>query len=185
VLVEPSAATATYEVASHEPGLDLADGAPAGWFRAVDVPAGSVPFGRYQHPFVFRTTAPAPGAPPASVTAFAIRPVAGGSEVSMTIVPSQPGLTAAFVLPQGVTPARSNWPGVISRGRWRAAFTGIPSEGITFQASFKPGLEEKLSRINAVVTSSRFPGGSGWQSLPSWLPQERTVWDMDVTWVIR
>jgi hypothetical protein len=185
VLVEPSAATATYEVASHEPGLDLTDGAPGGWYRAVDVPAGSVPFGRYQHPFVFRTTAPSPGPPPASVTAFTMQPVAGGTEVTMTIVPSQPGLTAAFVLPEGVAPARSNWPGIVSRGRWRAAFTGIPAEGITWQASFKPGLDEKLSRINAVVTSSRFPGGTGWQSLPAWLPQERTVWDMDVTWVLR
>jgi hypothetical protein len=185
VLVEPSAATATYEVASHEPGLDLAEGAPGGWYRAVDVPAGSVPFGRYQHPFVFRTTAPSPGAPPASVTAFAVRPIAGGSEVTMTVVPSQPGLSAAFVLPEGVTPARSNWPGIVSRGRWRAAFVGIPAEGITWQASFKPGLEEKLSRTNAVVTSSRFPGGAGWQSLPAWLPQDRTVWDMDLTWILR
>ena len=185
VLVEPAAANATYEVASHEPGLDLTDAAPGGWYRAVDVPAGSVPFGRYQHPFVFRTTAPSPGAPPATVTAFTIQPVAAGSELTVTIVPSQPGLTAAVILPEGVTPARSNLPGLVVRGRWRASFTGLPAEGITWQASFKQGLEEKLSRANAVVSSSRFPGGAGWQSLPAWLPQENTVWDLDVTWVLR
>jgi hypothetical protein len=185
VLVEPAAATATYEVAAHEPGLDLAAGAPSGWYRAVDAPKGSVPFSRYQHPFVFRTTAPSPGPAPAAVTAFTLQPLPGGTEMTMTIVPSQPGLTAAFVLPEGIAPARSNGPGVVSRGRWRAAFTGVPAEGITWRASFKPGLDEALSRTNALVTSSRFPGGTGWQSLPAWLPQDSTVWDMDVTWVLR
>ena len=35
-----------------------------------------------------------------------------------------------------------------------------------------------------LLLSSRFPGGAGWQSLPPWLPQEHTVWDMDVTWIL-
>jgi hypothetical protein len=35
-----------------------------------------------------------------------------------------------------------------------------------------------------LLLSSRFPGGTGWQSLPPWLPQENTVWDMDVTWIL-
>ena len=184
-LIEPGASTATFEVASHEAGVDLADTAPAGWYRAVDAPKGSIPFGRYQHPFVFRTTGPSPGPAPATVTEFNLQPLAAGTELTMTIVPSQAGLTAAFVLPEGVTPARSNWPGIVSRGRWRAVFIGVPADGITWRASFKPGLDNQLSKTNAAIMSSRFPGGGGWQSLPAWLPQENTVWDMDVTWILR
>ena len=50
--------TATYEVGSQEPGLDLDSGAPGGWYRATDMPKASVTVGRYPQPFVFRTTAP-------------------------------------------------------------------------------------------------------------------------------
>jgi hypothetical protein len=32
--------------------------------------------------------------------------------------------------------------------------------------------------------SHRFPGGTGWQSLPSWLPQEHAVWTMTLSWVL-
>ena len=56
VLVDSGATSATYEVASVEPGLDLDTSAPAGWHRVVDTPSGSVPWGRFAHPFVFRTT---------------------------------------------------------------------------------------------------------------------------------
>jgi hypothetical protein len=34
------------------------------------------------------------------------------------------------------------------------------------------------------VTSHRLPGGAGWQSLPAWLPQERTVWSASATWIV-
>ena len=183
-IIEPDATTATYEVASQEPGVDLDAGAPAGWNRVTDAPASSVPFGRFPHPFVFRTTGPAPGGPPAAVTEFGLKPVSAGTELTMTIVPREPGLTALFVLPDGITPARSNFPGVVSRGRWRVVYAGVPPEGVTWRASFKGGLENRLPETRAVVVSPRFPGGSGWQSLPSWLPQQNTVWDADVAWVL-
>lgn len=184
VLVEPHAATATYEVASQEPGIDLDAGAPAGWYRATDAPTASVPVGRFPQPFVFRATAPAPGSAPAAVTEFSLKAVSAGTELTMTIVPSQPGLTALFVLPEGITPARSNFPGVVSRGRWRAGYLGVPPEGITWRASFKAGVEPRLPETRGAVISPRFPGGEGWQSLPAWLPQQNTVWDMDVFWIL-
>jgi hypothetical protein len=184
VIVEPDASTATYEVASHEPGIDLADGAPQGWYRAIDTPQTSVPFGRYQHPYVFRTTAPSPGPAPGSISGFTLKPVAAGTELTMTIVPRAPGLNAVFVLPEGVTPSRSSLPGIVSRGRWRAVFVSVPAEGITWRASFKSGLEQKLPATRGVIMSSRYPGGSGWQSLPAWLPQENAVWDMDLAWIL-
>ena len=76
--VEPDAATATYEVGSQEPGLDLDAGAPGGWYRATDAPQASVPFGRASRS---RSSSarprrrPAP--PPATVTGFTLKPVAG------------------------------------------------------------------------------------------------------------
>ena len=183
-IVEPDAATATYEVASQEPGIDLDAGAPPGWYRATDSPAASVPLGRFPQPFVFRTTGPSPGPAPASVTEFSMKGVAGGTEIAVTIVPREAGLTALFVLPEGITPARSNYPGVVTRGRWRVVYIGIPPEGVTWRASFKAGLESRLSEIRSVIVSPRFPGGTGWQSLPAWMPQQNAVWDADVAWVL-
>lgn len=184
VLTEPAATTATYEVGSQEPGLDLDAGAPAGWYRATDTPQATVPVGRLSSPYVFRATAPSPGVAPAAISAFAIRPVAAGVEVTMTVTPQARGLTAAFVLPEGVQPSRSNLPGILVRGRWRAAYIGVPPEGVTWRASFRNGFESQLPATQAVVSSPRFPGGSGWQSLPAWLPQEHAVWDVSLTWVL-
>src|SRR5207302_878807 len=108
VLVEPNAATATYDVTSQEPGLDLDAGAPGGWYRATAAPAFSVPAAISSMPFVFRTTGPSPGPAPATVSVFALKQVGGGTELTMTVVPNTPGLNAAFVLPDGVAPSRSN-----------------------------------------------------------------------------
>jgi hypothetical protein len=184
VLVDAGAATATYEVASLEPGLDLGDGAPGGWHPVSDVPPGSVPWRRFPLPFVFRTTAPSPGPPPASVSAFSLTPVAGGTELAMTVVPQAPGSTVVFVLPQGVQPARTNLPGQTMGDRWQATFVAVPAEGISWRASFRKGFETRLADTRAIVVSHRFPGGSGWQSLPPWLPQDRAVWSLMVAWAL-
>ena len=184
LIVEPNAATATYEVGSQEPGLDLDQGAPGGWYRATDVPKASITVGRYPLPFVFRTTGPVPGEPPATVSEFSLKQIAAGTELTMTIVPKAPGLTAIFTLPDGLQPQRTSLPGIVSRGRWRAVYMGVPAEGVTWRASFKTGVETKLPATVGTVLSSRFPGGSGWQSLPSWLPQEHVVWDLDIAWIL-
>jgi hypothetical protein len=184
VLTEPGASTATYEVGSQEPGLDLDTTAPAGWYRATDIPKTTVPFGRFGPPYVFRATAASPGPAPAAVSMFTLKQVAAGTELTMTIVPQAPGLTAAFVLPEGLLPARSNLPGLVVRGRWRAAYAAVPADGVTWRASFKTGGESKLASTQAVIWSTRFPGGSGWQSLPVWLPQEHVVWDVNLAWIL-
>jgi hypothetical protein len=182
VLIEPGASTATYEVGAQEPGLDLEVGAPGGWYRATDAPKFSVPIDAYSSPFVFRTTAASPGAPPATVSGFTLKAVPGGTELTMTITPQAPGLAVAFVLPEGVVPSRSSLPGIVARRRWRATYIAIPTDGVTWRASFKPGMETRLPATAALLRSQRFPGGGGWQSLPAWLPQEHTVWSMDVFW---
>ena len=184
VLTEPGAATSTLEVGSQEPGLDLDAAAPGGWYRATDAPKTTVPFGVFGPPYVFRTTAPSPGPVPATVGGFTLKPIAAGTEVTMTIVPQSLGLTATFVLPEGVVPSRTNLPGAVVRGRWRAAYIAVPADGVTWRASFKSGLESRLTTTQAVILSSRVPGGGGWQSLPAWLPQEHVVWDVNVAWIL-
>ena len=153
---------------------------PAGWYRATDIPATTVPFGRFGPPYVFRTTAPSPGPAPATVSGFTLKPIAAGTEVTMTIVPQSPGLTAAFVLPEGVRavahqPARAS----SSAAAGARPTSPCPPDGVTWRASFKTGLESRLPATQAVIWSSRVPGGGGWQSLPAWLPQEHVVWDVN------
>lgn len=194
VLAEPNATSATWEVASTEPGLDLHVGAPSGWHRAADVPAGSIPWGRFHQPFVFRTMAPPPGPVPAVVTAFTIAPVTAGTSLSLTVMPHAPGLTVTFVLPAGVHPARSSLPGLTRGGRWMATYVAPPTgldplagdgqpQGLVWRATFGPGRRDALAGTRVVVTSPRL-GGPDWQQLPPWLPQDSTVWSASASWVL-
>jgi hypothetical protein len=56
-------------------------------------------------------------------------------------------------------------------------------EGIAWEASLRTS-PASLEDVGVAVTSSRFPGGAGWQSLPAWLPQDSAVWSSNVTWVL-
>jgi peptidase M28-like protein len=184
-LQDGDAPNATWEVASVEPGLDLGPGAPGGWTLATDtVTTSGVPLGRYGFPFVFRATGPSLGAAPASVSGFSLTPLPEGTRVTLSVTPKQPGVAVTFVLPQGVTPARSSLPGIVRNNHWIATYIAIPPEGIAWDASFHKGAERALPSIRLAVSSSRLPGGDGWQSLPHWLPQDMTVWSATATWVL-
>jgi hypothetical protein len=174
-----------WEVGSLEPGLDLAPGAPGGWTRHADAAAASIPWGRLPHPFVFRTTGPGLGAPPVAIGEFTTTPVTAGTELTMSVIPSRAGGAVSFVLPEGVVPARSSLPGAMRLGRWTATYLAPPAEGVQWRASFRPGMSERLQGVLVAVTESGFPGGSGPQRLPAWIPQERAVWTTSATWVIR
>jgi hypothetical protein len=183
-LQERDGSSATWEVGSSEPGLDLAAGAPPGWTVATDAAPATVPWGRLLLPFVFRTTGMPLGPAPAVVGSVNVRAVAGGAELSLNVAPREPGLTAAFVLPEGVTPVRSSLPGVRRSGRWTAIYVGVPAEGVTLEASFRDASPERLRETRVAVTARGFPGGGGWQRLPDWIPQERAVWSATATWVV-
>jgi hypothetical protein len=183
-LQETADGPAIWEVGSVEPGLDLAPGAPAGWSRERGSVASTVPWGRLPHPFVFRATGPTLGPAPVKVANFSLLPVAGGLELTVTAVPVEPGITVSFVLPEGVTPARSSLPGTTRLGRWAATFVAPPPEGIAFRASFSGIEPSRLDGVRLVVTSAGFPGGEGWQRLPAWLPQDTTVWSATATWSV-
>src|SRR4029453_10182324 len=80
-LQEPGSPTSIWEIASVEPGVDLAAGAPVGWTLQKDTAAATVPWGRFSHPFVFRTRADSLGPAPAAITGFAVTPAAGVVDV--------------------------------------------------------------------------------------------------------
>jgi hypothetical protein len=175
---------ATWEVGSVEPGLDLADSAPGGWTLASIAPTASVPRTRLPHPFVFRTNGPSLGTAPIAVADASVTPLADGIELSLSVVPQQPGLTIGFVMPEGMTPARSNLPGLPRQGRWTASYVAAPADGVRLRASFARLEPARLRETRITVTSRRLPGGDGWQSLPAWLPQERSVWTASATWIV-
>jgi hypothetical protein len=183
-LQESDAATAIWEVASIEPGLDLAAAAPTGWALQKDAEAASIPWGRFSDPFVFRTRAEPLGPAPADVTSFTITPGQGAIDVAVSVVPRRGALAISFVLPSGVTPARSSLPGAQRLGQWVATFVAPPPEGIAWRAAFSGVEPPRLAGIRVVVTDSGFPGGIGWQRLPAWLPQDRAVWTGTATWVL-
>ena len=183
-LQEAGAPTATWEVASLEPGLDLRDDAPAGWTLERTAPPGSVPWGRLALPFVFRTAGPSIGPVPVALRDFAVAPLEAGHELTLAVVPARRALTVAFVLPEGIVPARTSLPGVIRLGRWTATFVAVPAAGILWRASFSGVPPERLREVRVVVTEGGVPGGEGWQRLPPWLPRATAAWSVTSAWAV-
>lgn len=177
-------AVSLWQVGSNEPGLDVAAGGPVNWTAGRMDQATTVPRALLRNPFVFSATALPLGGAPAEVTSFALREVTGGIEMAIAVAAREPGLAVAFVLPAGVTPARSSLPGALRSGRWTAVYIAPPADGVAFRASFAGVPPERLRDTRVAVTSARLPGGTGWQRLPDWLPQERTVWTARATWVL-
>ena len=184
VFQDVGAAVALWQIGSNEPGIDLASGGPTDWTPGRPEHQTSIPRALLRNPFVFSATSLPLGLPPAHVTAFDVRPVIGGLELSIAVLAREPGVSLSFVLPPGLTPARSSLPGTIRQGRWTAIYIAPPLEGVAFRASFSGPTADQLRLTRVAVTSPRLPGGEGWQGLPAWLPQERTVWTARATWVM-
>ena len=183
-LQEPGSTMSVWEIGSIEPGVDVNPGAPPGWNLRTDMYQSSVPWGRFSDPFVFRTNGPSLGPPPAAIAGFTVTPAANSVDVSVSVVPKRSTLAVSFVLPTGLSPSRSNLPGVPRLGQWTATFVAAPTEGIAWRATFRSAEANRLRDIRIVVTDSGFPDGGGWQRLPGWLPQDRAVWTASATWVI-
>ncbi|HEU5317045.1 MAG TPA: M28 family peptidase [Chloroflexota bacterium] len=175
---------ATWEVASTEPGLDLDVGAPGGWSPTDAAPPASVPIPRFPQSFVFRTKGPSLGAAPAQFSAFTQTAVAGGIEVAATVIPSEPGVVVTFVAPPELTPSRSNLPGILRAGRWRATYVAPTPEGVVWRAGFSTTDASVFQQVRVLVNAGGFPGGDGWQRLAPWLPQDRTVWNSMSIWIL-
>ena len=151
-------------------------------------PPGSVPWGRFAPPFVFRTTAPRPARHPRWSQASLSRRSRPARELSMTrrAAAAGPGGRVRAAA-QACSPARSNLPGDDRRrAAGSATFVAVPPEGVTWRASFADGADARLTRCaaRAVVVGDRCPGGAGWQSLPAWLPQDHAVWSVTAAWAL-
>ena len=177
-LQDAAGSAAIWEVGSVEPGLDLGEHAPAGFTPAGDPPPVQLPWGRLAYPFVFRATGPPLGPPPAAVTSFITAELDRGTETSIAVVPQTAGVIVSFLLPANVVPARSNLPGLPRANRWTATFVAVPPEGISWRASFA-GLPP--AALGGVSVVARMPWGV---RPPDWLPQDRSVWSGDATWVL-
>jgi hypothetical protein len=182
---EPGADHSVWMVGSLEPGLDLDAGAPSRWTMG-EPPVTSIPWGTLPQPFVFSTTTAPLGPSPAAITGFAVAPTDGGAgaTVTLSVVPREPALSVSFVLPSGLTPARSNFPGALRLDRWTATFYAPPPEGIAWQASFASATPATLKGIRVAITAAGLRGAPGPQRLPAWLPQEQAVWSAWFTWVL-
>jgi Peptidase family M28 len=174
---------ATWDVGSTEPGIDLAEGAPSGWTAAGAAPTASIPVRRLPHPFVFRSTGPSLGPAPIAIAALTVAPVTAGTELTVTVVPRHPGLAISFVLPEGVAPARSNLPGIPRLGHWTATYIAPPPDGLVFRATFGSPDAARLRDLRVVATALGPGDGSGWQP-PAWLPQSRTAWTAEASWIV-
>ncbi|HSL20795.1 MAG TPA: M20/M25/M40 family metallo-hydrolase [Vicinamibacterales bacterium] len=172
-----------WQVGSVEPGLDLH--APAAeWMPLNGSLPLSLPTRRLPHPFVFyRRATEAPEIPGRAT----LRTTAHDDVVEFTIsvVPSVRGLTASFVMPPGMTPVRANIPGILRAGQWTASFAAVPLEGAAFHAYVPTRDAPRLADVRVLIRSPRLPGGSGWQGLPPWLPQDRTVWSAEARFIVQ
>jgi hypothetical protein len=184
VFQDADAPTSLWQLGANEPGLDLLTGGPTDWRPGHAEHTTTVPRAMLRQPFVFSATGASLGPPPAAITSFAVQEVPGGLELAIAAVPREPGISLSFILPEGVTPARSSHPGVVRSRRWTAVFVAPPSEGVAFRASFSGISADQLRQTRVTVTSARLPGGHGWQKLPAWLPQDRAVWLARATWVL-
>jgi hypothetical protein len=183
-LQEPGSGVSLWQVGSVEPGLDLGSDAPGTWSPGSPKPGSGVPWAALREPFVFGAAAPAIGPPPAALTEVSVTDMPGGIELSLTVVPREPGLAMTVHLPPAAVPARSSLPGVVRSTRWTAIYVAVPPEGVVFRASFSGVTAERLRQTQVSVTSARIPGGNGWQQLPAWLPQDRVVWTARATWLL-
>ena len=185
VIQEPGVATSLWQVGSLEPGLDLGEGAPGGWTTSLPE-VKTIPWGRLAQPFVFSTTAPPLGPAPVSIAGYAAVPTeaANGTSLRVTVLPREPATSISFVLPAGIVPARSSLPGVLRAGRWTATFVTPPPDGVLWEATFAGATPQQLAALRVAVTMSGIPGGTGWQRLPAWMPQDRMVWTTWATWVL-
>ncbi len=172
-----------WQVASNEPGLDLLVQA-AQWQPLRGPLPLAVPVPRLPHPFVFHAKVDATWQIP-GVVSIRSGPVGDAVEFTVSVVPSQRGIAATFVMPPGLTPVRPSLPGVVARGHWMATFGAVPPQGAAFHAFVPAGAENQLSRVRVVLRTSKLPGGDGWQGLPGWLLQDRTVWTSEARYIVQ
>jgi hypothetical protein len=175
----PGAAQVEYwEVGGSEaaPHHTLLPGHPGGgaWRAAGDRPPVEFPTGRLSRAHVDRLERPASHPFPGTVVARSDQTPSGSIALTVNVVPASPTATVMLVLPAGVLPASSNYPGRVVDGRWRASYVAAPPGGVEFHLDLADRGAADGAKV--AILDRGLPGGVGWQALPSWLPQERAAW---------
>ncbi len=173
-----SAQVEYWEVGGNEPAPHhaLLPGYPGAgaWRAAEDRPPVDFPIGRLWRAHVDRLERPAAHPFPGTVVGRSVRSPSGGVTLTVKVVPDSPTATVMLVLPAGVLPASSNFPGRVVDGRWRASYVAAPPGGVEFQLALADPRTADGAQV--AILDRGLPGGVGWQALPSWLPQERVAW---------
>lgn len=169
-----AAGKAYWEVAGLEPGLVFGGAAPAGWRASGrEHPLGD-PFTPLRAPFSYIAPG-APTAPPAEAS-YRVAPAGGGRiSVEIDVRPSIEGLWATLLMPPGVEPVESSFPGVTRRERWAAAYAAVPLEGVTFAVVLPSDAEPRFPELRVLVESD-VPGAVTPGNGPGWLPEGRIAW---------
>jgi hypothetical protein len=168
-----------------------AGGAPAAgatWTRATGpIAVSPVTVSNLGLPIEVRAgVAPLTTGPPADITATASREDDGRVTLQVMVTP-RALLAARLILPKGLTPATSNYAGVVQRGQWTAGYVAVPHEDFAFHMHFAAGTATTaLQGAALVLTMAGVPdaGGTVQMKLPAWLPPGPATWQARSTFVV-
>ena len=90
------------------------------------------------------------------------------------MIPREPGLLVAFVLPAGITPGARSLPGAVRPGRWTATFVA-PARRTAVMARQLHADAAWLLKLHIIPHGFVLPWGT-WQRLPSVAAPEHAVW---------
>ncbi|HJO37049.1 MAG: M20/M25/M40 family metallo-hydrolase [Vicinamibacterales bacterium] len=174
-----------WEIGANEPTIvDAVHDSPLDWTVASGAsPELTDPTGRLGQPFVYQAFGPGGHPLPASISA-SLDPVATGSRLRVTMVPSLEATSIRIVLPPGVTPLDANWPGTVDRdGTWSATLLAVSAAGATFDAVIPVSAVEAIGRGVAVVETPTLPGSPA-GDLPPWLARDRVAWRAVASYIV-
>jgi len=168
---------AHWELASNEPGLDIASGGPSNvaWQPAA---TRSVVMGELvPKAHLFRGVVPLPAsASPATISAVLIRR-SGDVDIELSVTPSSPEWSAlAVVLPPDIVPTRSTLVGRTRAGRWQAWHTNVPGDGLTWRGTVPASQADRLTGTEVWVSRFALPGAPAGARVPAWLETPHTAW---------
>lgn len=179
------AGQAVWEIGGHERAFGLPGPREAlVWRPAVGPPFDGGWVAPLRHAFVWRARTLAAAALPADLTGSA----RGGDEgISLTlqVMPRTVPLAVTVLLPTGLVPRETSWPGRIdSRGAWRATFVGVDAAGVEWHAAFAAGAAARLAAARVLLETAALPGAPAGALLPPWLAHPRVTWTSRATYVV-
>jgi hypothetical protein len=171
-VVDVLGGTARWELGAHEPGPAAGAGGPLHWRLAHA--GGVAPAPTLSEPFVYVADAPIQGVP-VSATRRTASGDEGGVELEVLVQATRQDVWASLVLPDGLTPLDSNYPGRPRDGRWTAVYGTVPADGVTFRLRLPAEAAARLDDLRVVGRTS-VPGAIAPGLGPPWLPEGRIDW---------